>query len=64
MARRKLSDDKLRELVASRLTKGDAFRYDSEQYEKRQQIAITKLQAMTRDHIFTEYPEFTYDVMR
>lgn len=63
MKKRKISDQQLRDIVCSRLTKGDAFRIPTfQQYTAEQQRVHTKLAAMNRASIFRAYPNHTYDL--
>ena len=64
MARRKLTDAQLRDLVRSRLTRGDAFRQHQGPitYAIKQQQTAEELSKLSRKEILTKYPHYTYDV--
>jgi hypothetical protein len=64
MPKRKLSDEQLRDVVRSRITKGDAFSHSHQDYIAKQEAVKQQLAALSRDEIFSQYPHAVYDVRR
>lgn len=60
--KRKVSDDKLRDIVRARITKGDAFRLDGPTYDARQEEVKAQLASMSRKEIMAQYSYATYDI--
>lgn len=58
--KRKLDDDKLREVILARITKGAAFM--SGDYQTLMQTTRNHLADMSRAEIFEKYPQHTYDI--
>lgn len=60
--KRYVTIEQLRTIVLSRLTKGDAFRFSTEEYARRQEETCKTLSTMTRADIMNTYPTSTYDI--
>lgn len=62
MAKRKVTDNQLREVVRARRTKGSAFMLKGAEYNALQEQVKTELSGMSRAEIFARWPEYTYDL--
>jgi len=60
--RRQVTDDKLRQTVARRRSRGSAFSLNHDEYQVSLQLIHDELNAMTRQEIFENYPNLTYDL--
>jgi hypothetical protein len=59
--RRKLTVEQAREMLLTRLTKGDAFRLSADQYDAKQEAVRASLASLTIAEMKASYPEYTYD---
>ena len=62
MKRRIKSRDELIDLIRSRATKGDAFRYSSQEYKARQEAILAELHALSDAEIRERFARYLYDV--
>ena len=61
---RRVTDERLREIVRARITRGAAFTHDRVDYLKLQELVRGQLAALTRAEIFDRFPARTYDLKR